>query len=154
MSFGFGERYEIVDERCKTTIYSREVARNSADCGENVVRRIDLSTRLRLWQYISLPRGGEPRRRVPWEPDTARRTARPCALGGGGGGSHLQGMFSDALEPVQGLSELVPVFQDIAQLGWNPIGVSRPDGPPAPWPLGVAWTESSILAQDERWRRA
>ncbi len=78
-----------------------------------------------------------------------------CALGGEMAGAISGIECSDALEPVQGRRDIFPVIQDIAQTEWNPIGVScRPERASRPAPPRGLWTESSILAQDERWRRA
>ena len=88
-------------------------------------------------------------------PRGARASDRECALGGEMAGAISGIECSDALEPVQGRINNLPRHP-----GHRPNGMesdrrlSRPERASRPAPPRGLWTESSILAQDERWRRA
>ena len=168
-----GGRYRIVDKRLSSTIYRVKTSDIDPRCVQTVETEIPVPAPAPLWQYISLPRGGVR------GTGSAAGTLRTGYCGEGHTVIQYVRRRTNTLdhlliqcEPVRlYIERRLPFQEHTLHDRWIRVsdelagsgrerrpsdakfsnGLISRDPPRAP---RSDWTESSILAQDERWRRA
>ena len=112
----------------------------------------------RVWQYISLPRGAGATGGAYLE-NRILRGERPCRAHGRSPGDRTKRTISMVSSDVRNCQmskanpyDSFPSRKRLFTFEWIRSAL-QPAGRAHPRP-NILWTESSILAQDERWRRA
>ena len=136
--------------------HAEDVHRRTPGCEDLVEARIPAPGGPGVWQYISLPRGAAAQAgtlRTGYCEDMQGKTS-----------THRGAIVYQADERMSEvwLERQAPRFHitfqyERTRIRWIRSASRRPDGHcdrSDPLPRVLNWTESSILAQDERWRRA